>query len=306
MFLEVRLKLLSIFLSFLLVSASSGAQFLPDNAHKNPYGNGWSCNKGFYKFGGKCIAVKIPENGKLNYLGNGWDCQRGFYKFGNQCLKVKIPENGRLNYLGNGWDCKRGFYKSGGQCIAVIIPKNGKLNYLGNGWECESGFKKAGNICVAMTPQEIRKQKEVEQAVRNEIERRRLQGVSGDDCETEFKTGAEVCVVITGVDLDCNESYTGDYYRDCDVTLSYEVQTDYKGGSYIEVEVECTVEIEYKGRQIYTTQSDSSYEDESHSLYAHGSESGAISFNFSFSSFKEITNVKISSAECEIESVDLY
>jgi len=32
----------------------------------------------------------------------------------------------------------------------------------------------------------------------------------------------------------------------------------------------------------------------------------SMSFNFSFSSFKEITNVKISSAECEIESVDLY
>ncbi len=306
MFLEVRLKLIALFLSLLLVTASSAAQSLPDNAHKNPYGNGWSCNKGFYKSGGKCIAVKIPENGKLNYLGNGWDCQRGFYKFGGQCIAVIIPKNGKLNYLGNGWDCQRGFYKSGDQCLKVKIPKNGKLNYLGNGWECESGFKKSGNICVAMTPQEIRKQKEVEQAVRIEMERRRLQGVSGDDCETEYKTGAEVCVVITGVDLDCNESYTGDYYRDCDVTLSYEVQTDYKGGSYIEVEVKCAVEIEYKGRQTYMTQSDSSYEDESHSLYAHGSESGTMSFNFSFSSFKEITNVKISSAECEIESVDLY
>ena len=157
-----------------------------------------------------------------------------------------------------------------------------------------------------MTPQEIQKQKEVEKAIRNEMERRILQGVSGDDCETEYKTGAEVCVEITGVDIDCNESYTGDYYQDCDLSLNYEVQTDYKGGSYIEVEVEGTVEIEYKGRQTYTTQSDSSYEDESHSLYAHGSENETMSFNFSFSSFEEVTNVKIGSAECEIESVDLY
>jgi len=157
-----------------------------------------------------------------------------------------------------------------------------------------------------MTPQEIRKQKELEKSFRDEMERRRLQGVSGDDCEKEFKTGAEVCVEITGVDIDCNESYTGNYYRDCDVTLDYEVKTDYKGGSYIEVEIECTVEIEYKGRQTYTTHSDTSYEDESHSLYAHGSESGTMDFNFSFSSFKEITNVKISSAESEIESVNMY
>jgi hypothetical protein len=257
------------------VSASSVAQPLPDNAHKNPFGNGWSCNRGFYKSGGKCIPVKIPEHGKLNILGNGWDCQRGYYKYGSQCLKVNVPENG-------------------------------KLNILGNGWECKTGFKKSGNKCVAMTPKEIRKQKEFEQAVRNAMERRRLQGVRGDDCETEYKTGAEVCVAITGVDLDCNESFIGNYYQDCDVTLSYDLQTDYKGGSYIEVEVECIVEIEYKGRQTFITQSDSSNEDESHSLYAHGDESETMSFNFSFSSFNEITYVKISSAECEIEDVNLY
>jgi len=282
------------------------AQSLLDNAHKNPYGNGWSCDQGFYKSGGKCIAVKIPQNGKLNYLGNGWDCQRGFYKSGAQCIKVKIPQNGKLNYLDNGWDCNRGYYQSGSQCLAVIIPKNGKLNYFGNGWECESGFKKTGNTCVAMTPQEIKKQKEVEKAFKLEMERRKRQGVSGDDCETEYKTGAEVCIEITGVDIDCNESYAGNYYRDCDVTLDYEIQTDYKGGAYIDVEVECTVEIEYKGRETYTTQSDSGYENRTHSLYAHGSESGSMNFNFSFSSYNEITKVKISSAECEINSVDLY
>ena len=138
------------------------------------------------------------------------------------------------------------------------------------------------------------------------MQRRKAQGVSGDDCETEYKTNAEVCVKITGGDLDCNESYSGNYYRDCDVTLSYDIQTDYQGGAYLDVEVECRVEIEYKGRQIYSTQSDSSNQDESHSLYAHGSDSETMSFNFSFNSYKEITSVKISSAKCEIESVNMY
>lgn len=252
------------------------------------------------------FAQEIPNNAHNNTYGTGWECDRGYYKSGNECLQVQIPENAQLNYYGHGWECKRGFYKAGNKCLPVQIPKNAQLNYYGHGWECNKGYKKSGNMCVAMSTLEIQKQKEVEQAFRIEMERRRLQGVSGDDCETEYKTGAEVCVEITGVDIDCNESYTGDYYRDCDVTLNYEVQTDYKGGSYIEVEVECTVEIEYKGRQTYTTQSDTSYEDESHSLYAHGSESGTMNFNFSFSSFKEITNVKISSAECEIENVSMY
>jgi hypothetical protein len=68
--------------------------------------------------------------------------------------------------------------------------------------------------------------------------------VQGDDCETEYKTNAQACVRISGGDLDCNKSFMGNYYRDCDVTLSYDVETDYAGDSYLDVEVECTVEIE--------------------------------------------------------------
>ena len=154
--------------------------------------------------------------------------------------------------------------------------------------------------------QDIQKQRELEQAIIKEIQRRKLQGVSGDDCETEYKTNAEVCVEITSVNLDCNESFAGHYYSDCDATIYYEVETDYQGGSYLDVEIECRVEIEYKGRNTYITQSDSDYQDESHSLYAYGNESDSMSFNFSFSSFNEITSVKIIWAECEIDSVELY
>jgi hypothetical protein len=157
-----------------------------------------------------------------------------------------------------------------------------------------------------MTKQELQRQLELEKAAIAEMQRRRAQGVSGDDCETEYKTNAEVCVEITGGDIDCNESYSGNYYNDCDVSLSYDVNTDYSGGAYLEVEVECTVEIEYKGRNTYSTQTDSSYEDESHSLYAHDSDSETLSFNFSFGSYQEITSAKISSAECEIDSVEMY
>jgi hypothetical protein len=138
------------------------------------------------------------------------------------------------------------------------------------------------------------------------MQRRKALGVSGDDCEAEYKTNAEVCVEITSGDISCNKSYSGEFYRDCDVTLGYEVSTDYSGGAYLDVEVECTVGIEYKGRQTYSTRSDSSSQDESHSLYAHESDSESLNFNFSFSSFQEITSAKISSATCEIDSVDLY
>ena len=251
------------------------------------------------------FAGDLPNNSHPNIYGTGWDCDRGYYKSGQQCIKVVVPENASIDIYGSGWACNRGYYKSGDKCVKVIVPENASIDIYGSGWACNKGYKKSNNACVPMTREELQKQKELEQAIFDKIQKRRLQGVSGDDCETEYKTNAEVCVEITGGDLDCNESYSDNYYRDCDVALSYDVETDYPGGSYLDVEVECTVEIEYKGRQTYSTQSDSSSEDESHSLYAHGSDSETMSFSFSFSSYKEITSVKISSAECEIESVDL-
>ena len=199
-----------------------------------------------------------------------------------------------------------GYYKTGQKCVKVVIPENAGIDVYGSGWVCNKGYKKLNNKCIPMTKAELQKQKELEQAVIERMRQRRLQGVGGDDCETEYKTNAEVCVEITGRDLDCNKSYSGDYYRDCDVELNYEVKTDYSGGSYLDVEVECNVEIEYKGRETYSTQSDSDSRDESYNLYAHGSDSETMSFNFSFSSYKEITSVKISSAKCEIESVNLW
>lgn len=185
-------------------------------------------------------------------------------------------------------------------------PENASINAYGSGWKCNSGYKKIGNACQKMASEDIRKQRQIQEKLLLEMMRRKAQGVSGDDCESEYKTNAEVCVEITGGDLDCSEDYSGSYYRDCDVTLSYELKTDYTGGAYLDVEVECTVEIEYKGRNTYSTQSDSSYDDESHSLYAQGSESETMYFSFSFSSYQEIIGAQLSFAECEIESVDLY
>jgi hypothetical protein len=166
---------------------------------------------------------------------------------------------------------------------------------------------KSAIVATQLTPEELEKQKALEQAIIKEMmQRRKAEGVSGEHCETEYKTNAEVCIEITGVDLDCNESYLGNYYQDCDVSISYDIATDYKGGSYLDVDIGCRVEIEYEGRQTYFTNSESSSSDESHNLYAHGSDSNTMSFNFSFSSFDEVVKATISSTECEIESVNLW
>jgi len=228
-----------------------------------------------------------------------------FILFTSQVYAVDIPPNAHLNIFGTGWECDRGYSRSGQGCKKIILPQNAHINVFGNDWECDQGYKKSYSKCIPMTTEDLQKQKELEQALLKKMQRRKLQGVGGDDCETEYKTNAEVCVRITSVNLDCNESFEGDYYRDCDATIYYEVETDYQGGASIDVEVECRAEIEYKGRETYITQSDSSSQDESHTLYAYDSDSDSMSFNFSFSSFKEITSVKISHTECEIDNVEL-
>ncbi len=251
------------------------------------------------------LADEIPPNSKPNPYGKGWTCNSGYKQSGGKCIAVEMPENAKLDYTGHGWTCNSGYKQSGGKCIAVEMPENAKLDYTGHGWTCVDGFKKSINSCIPMTDEEIQIQKAHEAKIIQEIQRRKLKGVSGDDCENEYKTNAEVCVTITGGDLDCNKSFDGEYYRDCDVTISYEIETDYEGGSYIEAEVECNVEIEYKRRDYYSTRSDSDYDDETYDLYAHDSESDTMDFNFSFSSYMEVYKVEISSTDCEIENVEL-
>lgn len=134
---------------------------------------------------------------------------------------------------------------------------------------------------------------------------KRTRNVSGDDCDSESETGAEVCVRATNASLDCQKSFAGEYYSGCEATLEYEVETDYDGDSYLDVGVECKVEITYSGRNTFVTQDDSDSQDDSHDLYAGDSDSGSMSFDFSFSSFQEVTRARIESATCEIDDVYL-
>jgi hypothetical protein len=207
-----------------------------------------------------------------------------------------------LDYLGSGWVCEKGFYKSGKECLEIIMPENGILDYSGNGWICNEGFKKVGSKCITMTATEIKKQKATEASIKAQIAR----SVARGKCDTEYKTNSEVCIKITDTNLDCHQNYYDNYYTGCDVSLSYRVETDYKGGSYLNTNIECEVEIEYKGRNAYSTSNDSDSSRKSHYLYAHNSERKTMDFSFSFGSYDEVTNAKISEARCMIKDIYLY
>jgi len=280
---------------------------IPEHGQLDVYGSGWACKSGFYKSGNQCLVVEIPEHGKLDVYGSGWVCQSGFYKSANKCVTVQIPEHGQLDVYGSGWVCQSGFYKSGNQCAVVEIPDNAQLNIYGNAWECKSGYKRASNnSCSAMSPTELAAQELQTKSIQAAIKARRTKMLSGTNCDTEDKTGAEVCLHISDATLDCKKSYDGTYYRACDASVSYQLETDYKGRSYLDVAVECEVEIEYRGQNTYSRRSDSNSDRKSHSLYANDSEHGEFDIDFSFSSYQEITQVKIENVTCKITSIELF
>ncbi len=134
-------------------------QTIPKNAHKVAYGNGWECNRGYYKVNynsTSCTKVVIPENASLNFRGNDWECNRGYYKkYYNStgCTKVEVPANASLNFRGNDWECDRGYYKeyyNSTGCTKVEVPANASLNFRGDGWNCNFPYTKRNNSCISV------------------------------------------------------------------------------------------------------------------------------------------------------------
>lgn len=273
---------------------------VPQNAQLNALGNGWQCNRGFSRSGEGCLQVQIPRNAELNALGSGWQCSRGFSRSGDGCHPVQIPQNAELNALGSGWQCRRGFSRSGEGCQLVVVPQNAELNVLGNGWQCKTGHTREGETCRPMTAEEFKTHRE-RMARLLEVARQRA---ARGDCETESQSGAEVCLTITNSYFDCDKSFEGTSYRGCSLSISYEVSTDYRGQSSIDVDVECEASIDTKKRQGFSG-FETAQDDESHTLYANGNDSETVRLSFDFSSFQEVYGASVSTASCKIDDVSL-
>jgi hypothetical protein len=237
------IQLFLVVLASVICSTISSAQQLPQNAHKNPYGGGWTCNRGFQNIGGKCVIVQIPQNAELNYLGNGWTC-------------------------------KRGFQNNSGTCVAVQIPQNGKLNVLGNGWDCNYGFKIVGDECQKMSPSELAAFNRILQEIKKR--RNRLLG-SGSTYSSE--RGAEFSIRVTDADLNCREGISSTY-ENCDVEIRFAITTNYNGKDDPNVSVRCEVELSYTDKGGWTG---SKSEDDSKSISMGGQDySGSMDIDISF------------------------
>lgn len=126
-----------------------------------------------------------------------------------------------------------------------------------------------------------------------------------EDCDTDFNTNAEACVVVKSTDIDCSKSYEGNYYSECNVEVDYEVNTTYKGNDYIDIDVTCEVNIDYKKADGYSS-SESEDEKYSHSLIADDYERKTMDFDFDFSYYEKPISVQLDSVECKISDVYTY
>lgn len=81
---------------------------------------------------------------------------------------------------------------------------------------------------------------------------------------------------------------------------------NYAGGAYLEAEVQRSFRITYRGRNTYSSSSDSASYDEDHNLYAHDSDSGYASSSFSFSPYQEVVAAEVAYARCKIDDVALW
>ena len=55
-------------------TAISATEPLPTNAQASPYGDGWSCERGYSRVRDVCREIDLPANAFLNASGSGWVC----------------------------------------------------------------------------------------------------------------------------------------------------------------------------------------------------------------------------------------
>ncbi len=121
------------------------------------------------------LAENIPKNAHSNVYDTGCECdRRDYFRSREKCKKAIIPENSHITFYANCWECDPGYFRSNQKCEKVIVPENAHINVYGSDWECNKGYKKSNNKCIPMTKEDFRKQKELEQDILREIERRKF------------------------------------------------------------------------------------------------------------------------------------
>ena len=156
-----------------------------------------------------------------------------------------------------------------------------------------------------MTQQEIVQRNQRNAKIYEQMQQRKRDTLTSGNCQYEWDSESNVCVSVTSVDLDCSENHD-DFYSDCEVEIDYTVQSDYVGDSSISATVECEADISYRSNYHSSEQSKDDDDTYSHYIYDGMGTSGTIDIDFSFSSYHEVYELSLDSAECEVTSAMLF
>lgn len=285
-----------LFLTISLILIFNPLLAAPDNSTQ--YGNFWLCNEGFQKSGDRCERIIAPQNAHV--IGNMWMCDEGYRRVGNSCQRLSVPTNAYV--IGNMWLCEEGYKKVGNSCQRLSVPANAYV--IGNMWLCEEGYKKVGNRCEQLSESETQQREKLARIIAQQQEELRSRGASGQTCQTEYETGARVCLSVLGADLDCDENFSGGFYDNCEVEIDYALETDYRGSSSINTDVECEAEISYES-MLYMNRLEDEKFSESHMLSSYGTVWDNADLDFSFFSSEEVYRVELDDAWCEIQNIYL-
>lgn len=272
---------------------------------------GWKCDQGYKKIENKCAEIEIPKNAKFEPYSNKWECNKGFIRKSDSCKKIIVPKNASLiekskfpfsiKKNDTGWKCNKGFTKINSQCQKINLPENAKLDFSGNDWMCVEGFKKVDKACEEMSLQEKKALETRKKMLKLARAKQRAKG----SCTKERKSGAEVCLKVNDTKLQCDESLFGNHYDSCELELKYRLQTDHRGESYLNVDVNCQAEIEFSEKDSYLRDDESETHYTSHMLSKGAYIYRTMTIEFDFSSFDEPIKVEVEEVNCRISNVTL-
>ena len=116
---------------------------IPENATKNRYGGGWTCNKGFSKSGNGCTEIQLPKNAVLDFSGNNWTCEQGFIKERKSCREMSTAEKTAA-------DARRE------RLLAAIKAREAQI---ASGRHCETEYRSGAEVCLVITERNLECQK---------------------------------------------------------------------------------------------------------------------------------------------------
>jgi len=137
------------------------------------------------------------------------------------------------------------------------------------------------------------------------VKQGRYASFDGGSCTEAGAAGGKVCVTVADVSLKCQQQPHSSLYISCVVDIDYDLTTDHRDNQEMDVGIECSANIAFLRQEQNAWMPDISSYDKHYGLPVQGSGADDMSIGFSFSPHYKITQVRVVSAACTVDSINL-